>query len=616
MIFSRLTLVSRMGKNPLDLVTLAKSHISLCAASVLLTLLICSLFLFFAPTPSTAGAAVFMGTLPFYHAMAILIVIFLLTPVVLLPAGSNFLKFFVSLWLLYLVLDLVVYRTFGLHIDMAVLEVVLLDFRGVGASSTIVAFTVFIMLSALTCIIVALNAVHNQLRGRWVFSVVTVPATVVLFLCHSASSIWAFGYNRLEATRYSTYLPAYFPITSTKNAPRVATTLPWLFVPQEGLDVEGEANANTAYPLRFPQCDADREAQRSILLLVVESWRGDGLSETIMPFTSGFASSATRFSNHISNGSATVPGLFSLLYGVNPSYFSSFRASAASNGSVFTRTLAEQGYDINVFSSNEFERFSLRKLIFPMVSDENLIIRNEDEVVVTDFISSIAEPDAAVPRFDFVMLTSSHFPYKYPDNYRVFEPVPTVEGRHLLTPNMDPTPILNDYYNSLRYVDTLIERVISALELAGRLHDTIVVITGDHAEEFNDNAVGHWGHGSNFTAAQTHTPLVVHVPWVMSPDVVERTSAHVDVAPTLMRLIGCGADRSGFSNGEDLFALPESRAISLYSYSFGAFWLDGTVFERNTGEMYDWHDISRVVSDVDGALLRDAVQQETHFLER
>jgi membrane-anchored protein YejM (alkaline phosphatase superfamily) len=614
--FTRLTPAPRKWHKPLGFATLVKNHISLSAASVLLTLLACSFFLLFAPIPSTAGAALFMGTLPFYHAMAILLVLLLLTPVALLPGGSKLLKFCVSLWLVYLVLDLVAYRTFSLHIDMAIIEVVLLDFRGVGATPTLVGSALLLILFALACILFVLNSLHKRFRTWPVSSVAILPATVVLFLCHAASSIWAFGYDRLEATRYSTYLPAYFPVTSSSNAPKLAMALPWLFVPEQGLDGAGEGNADTAYPVRFPQCEEGRAPKKSILLLVIESWRADGLTEKVMPFASRFAAGATRFQNHVSNGSATVPSLFTLLYGVNPSYFSSFRAAAASNTSVFTRTLAEQGYAINVFSSNELDRFSLRKLIFPMVPDENLLIRNSDEEVVADFSSSIAELGEAAPRFDFVMLTSSHFPYKYPNRYKVFEPVPSVEGQHLLTPSMDATSTLNDYYNSLRYMDALIEQVISTLEVAGKLEDTIVVITGDHAEEFNDNGIGHWGHGSNFTAAQTHTPLVVRVPEEMPPALVERTSAHVDVAPTLLRLIGCGVHRTDFSNGEDLFALPEKRALSLASYSFGAFWLDGTVFERSTGETYDWRDFSRAASDVDGALFRGVVQQERQFLER
>lgn len=593
-----------------------RNYVAFSAASVILTLVVCSLFLFYAPAPRTAGAALFMGTLPFYHATAVLLALVLAAPLSLLSTGIKLLKLFVSLWLLYLILDLITYRTFGLHIDMAIIEVVILDFRGVGATPMLVGSVSLLILFALTIGTVILSALHARLRERPIVGAAILPATIVLFVCHAASSIWAFGYDRLEATRYSTYLPVYFPVTSTSNAPKLATFIPWLFVPEHGVDT-GEAEiTETAYPLRFPQCHGSVPSRKSILILVVESWRADGLIEKIMPFTYRFSSNATRFEEHVSNGSATVPGLFSLLYGVNPSYFSSFRAAAASNTSVFTRTLFELGYKVNVFSSNELDRFSLRKLIFPMVTAEDFLIFRTDEQVVASFRDSIAKSSKTSPRFDFLMLTSTHFPYEYPQNFSAFKPVPVVEGRHLLTPSMDPTLILNDYHNSLNYMDSLIDRVLSALKMAGRLDDTIVVITGDHAEEFNDNGIGHWGHGSNFTAAQIHTPLVVRVPGANSPTVVNRTSAHVDVVPTLLRLIGCDGNRKDFSNGEDLFSLPEARMLSLASYSFGAFWLNGAIFERSTGESYNWRDMSKEGTVVDKVLFKEVLDQETVFIQR
>jgi hypothetical protein len=52
---------------------------------------------------------------------------------------------------------------------------------------------------------------------------------------------------------------------------------------------------------------------------------------------------------------------------------------------------------------------------------------------------------------------------------------------------MDPTPFFNLYKNSAYYVDSLVGRIIDDLKRNGRLNNTMVIITGDHGQEFNDN---------------------------------------------------------------------------------------------------------------------------------
>ena len=65
------------------------------------------------------------------------------------------------------------------------------------------------------------------------------------------------------------------------------------------------------------------------------------------------------------------------------------------------------------------------------------------------------------------------------------------------------------------------------------MENTIVIVTSDHGEEFNDNHAGWWGHSGNFTRYQTQVPLVFYFPG-RAPRRVTQMTAHVDVPTTLL----------------------------------------------------------------------------------
>jgi membrane-anchored protein YejM (alkaline phosphatase superfamily) len=101
-------------------------------------------------------------------------------------------------------------------------------------------------------------------------------------------------------------------------------------------------------------------------------------------------------------------------------------------------------------------------------------------------------------------------------------------------------------------VDGEIGKVLKALEESGLTDNSIIIITGDHGEEFNDNKKNFWGHGSNFTSAQIHVPLIIHWPGKRQQTFVHQTS-HQDIVPTLMKdAFGCDSEFSGYSTGTHL----------------------------------------------------------------
>lgn len=82
------------------------------------------------------------------------------------------------------------------------------------------------------------------------------------------------------------------------------------------------------------------------------------------------------------------------------------------------------------------------------------------------------------------------------------------------------------------------------------MENTLIVITGDHGEEFMEN--GRWGHNSTFSDEQIRVPLVLWVPGRERHEETLRTS-HMDLLPTLLPLLGVQNPAHQYGIGHSLF---------------------------------------------------------------
>lgn len=597
--------------------TCARSHLNFTFYIFLATLVVLSLFAASAQSLSTQLSKIYLLSVAGYFGGGLFIVNLLLFPS-RWSAMSRWLAPLVAwIWLNYLVIDYATFRLYGFHVNWLVVEMMVTNPNGVGVPT-------FLLIAAglgsmgLGALVIYLNRLSSYTPKK--LRVVITSLLIFLIPAIAANSvihIWANHYDREEITVIDSLFPLYYPVTSHKNGPRISEWWPAVFPATNGerLSIGTSKFGNVHYPLETLVCKKQTSAP-SILFLVLESWQADSLRPDIMPNLCQFASTATRFDQHLSGGSTTVPGLFSLLFGLHPSYYDRFKGTPKSNPSLFTETLHDQGYQSRVFTSSYLERFSLRSLFFSRVAPADYVYSKDDRVVVDNYIASMSSSDSShSPRFDFMFLTSSHSPYLYPAEYSRFAPLPMVEGGYALNKFADSTPYKNDYHNSLYYSDALLKVVFDTLKSQGRFENTWIIVTGDHAEEFNENGLGYWGHGSNFTRWQTQTPLVVKSPGQTVGAVESRMSLHQDVVPTLMAdALGCSSPTEHYANGTNLFRLPEARGTVLSSYFTKAYWIDGVIIESLSGRKYAWGDMREKKSLGDVKLIKQVMAQETHFL--
>jgi membrane-anchored protein YejM (alkaline phosphatase superfamily) len=170
------------------------------------------------------------------------------------------------------------------------------------------------------------------------------------------------------------------------------------------------------------------------------------------------------------------------------------------------------------------------------------------------------------PFLGFAFYKSTHYSYDYPEETARFRPFATL-NLALAPHQRTPTLYLNDYRNAVSHVDGLVGQIVDRLEQWGLLEETIIVVTSDHGEEFNDNEANYWGHGGNFTQYQTQVPLVLYVPG-RPPRQVAQVTTHVDVPTTLVQeALRCGLDPHDYSNGQNLFGpLGDARPLVIGGY--------------------------------------------------
>ena len=115
------------------------------------------------------------------------------------------------------------------------------------------------------------------------------------------------------------------------------------------------------------------------------------------------------------------------------------------------------------------------------------------------------------------------------------------------------------YRGQADYVLAEVERLLRSAGAGGGLDSTAIVFTADHGEFLGEQ--DYWfQHGMRIDPVLFHVPLVVARSGSDPRSEEGRFVGHVDLVPTLARLLGLEAPQTG---GEDLFALPKARRLPL-----------------------------------------------------
>ncbi len=319
-------------------------------------------------------------------------------------------------------------------------------------------------------------------------------------------------------------------------------------------------------PLRFKSS----KQPLNLLIIAIDTWRFDMFHADVVPNINRFTHKSWQFMNHWSGGNSTQAGIFSLFYGIPGTYWSSMLAKQ--QGPVLIKSLLQHGYQTGIYASAELTLPALNRSVFSDIPNLAVTTPGEtayiqDQVITKKFFRFLDQVKTTKkPFFSFLFYNGAHAYCLNGNPIHKFLPEVTVCKHYELTNNADPVPYLNRYKNALWFVDNQIGAVLNKLEQDGLLKNTVVILTGDHGQEFNDNHSGFWEHAGNYTKYQVQTPLFIYWPNT-KPAIFTHWTSHFDISPTLMsKLLGCLNPATDFSVGHSLLSKEQPHYLIISSY--------------------------------------------------
>ncbi len=462
--------------------------------------------------------------------------------------------------------DRFLFRLYGFHANGFVWNLV--TTRGGiesmdGGADTIGVFSAiaaaFVALQALLWFAATREPVGARLAPLRRLRVAVAAAVVLLLLSAGERAVYALSYavHQNAVLAAAEAFPMYLP-TRARSITRA-----WgIRSPTDEFALDASRSV-IDYPLR----PIERVPHRAfnVVWLVSESLRADVLDPEIMPATTAFAARSLRFEQHYSGGNNTRMGMFSMFYGLYGGYWFAFQEQE--RGPVLMDTLIADGYQLQMRTSARFTYPEFNETIFARVPRGDMHEGDgrpgwvNDRENVAGLIDFIDRRDPARPFFAFMFFESPHARYDFPPESVIRTPY--LERLNYATMDLarDIGLIKNRYLNACHHLDSQLARVFAHLDEQGLLDSTIVVVTGDHGEEFMEK--GRWGHASAFSEEQTRVPLVLYVPGE-PPARIDRITSHLDLPATILGLLGVANPPSDYSLGYDLLHGPP-RASTVVS---------------------------------------------------
>jgi arylsulfatase A-like enzyme len=350
-------------------------------------------------------------------------------------------------------------------------------------------------------------------------------------------------------------------------------TLPWMIamaailaiIPIGRHVVEARAEA------RLPKPAA---GLRNVVVIVVDTLRADHLSlygydRNTSPNLARIAEQGVTFENAMASSSWTLPSHASMLTGRYPHDHGAEYKSSVLDGRlpVIGEDFQKLGYRTGAFSANNYYFTRRQGFGEGFIHFDDYIGSLHDAFDKTRYFVRLGEfaydqnwtrrplgthtaedvnrrtlqwiDGGSRPFFVFLNYMDVHSPYIPVAPYRgSFSQRWHTDGQTGVKATHDYAQQRLDAYDEcIQYVDVQIQRLFEELRKRGRDKDTVVVITSDHGEAFNEH--GLWGHNNALYRELIHVPLIIWAPgYVPSGLRVARPVSTTALAPTLLSLVG------------------------------------------------------------------------------
>lgn len=329
-----------------------------------------------------------------------------------------------------------------------------------------------------------------------------------------------------------------------------------------------------------------RDGRRNVILISIDTLRGDQLGGTLdgkplMPKLDALADEGARFTSAYTTYPSTTAGHMSMLTGLYPAKHGMNFATGylSSEISTMSEIFARNGYSTAAVTE---DAMLTAYVGFVRGFDDYREVKGKTMWETSGEIEQTfgagldwVERHRDERFFLFLHTYQVHTPYTPPPAFDVFRhwekdgqrvPIdastpPAVRDRHL-------------YAGEVLYVDSVLAQLVQRITDLGLRDDTIIVVTGDHGDEFGEH--GAIGHAKTAYEEVLHVPLVVLSPHLVpAGKSISTPVSLIDLLPTLLDLTHLPepADLHGTSLVPLLHggSFPETRVLFAEAPHWGKF---------------------------------------------
>ena len=361
-------------------------------------------------------------------------------------------------------------------------------------------------------------------------------------------------------------------------------------------ELDSLSSGATGPVLAIPQRKLPAEPD-NILILQAETLSAEMYSQTDLPYLNEFAKKCLRLKRHFSVANATHYGIMGLLHGSPVTFFTGPREKHRPNP--YLEHFKDNGYKTRLITRSVMNHHKLGHYLPNWT--EPISEPKGDFKCIPEIHEELKKPG---PRLVYSFYHATHYPYDHDDEPRFQRYLPEVDyefnyNRSGLIEWKEQ--IVNRYKNTLLNMDDWYRDILEKVDLS----KTIVIITGDHGEEFFQQ--GRLGHCSSLNIHQTMTPGLIYIPGVEPADITFVTS-NADIMPTIADALGHA--KKPVTLGQSLFEPVSFRyaVLSHFEYTKCQLWAIATedrmaVFERDYRDnvaivgLMDWKGRQRAFRD-------------------
>lgn len=396
------------------------------------------------------------------------------------------------------------------------------------------------------------------------------PAQV---LVGSASASWTD--HKADLSRFAGETVRIDLRAQGQGSGRVAWSSPRIFVPE--------------------QPERSLEPAKNVVLLVIDTLRADKLrpfnpqTRVKTPAIDRLAAEGVVFELAQAPENWTKPSVASILTGLHPQTHQQKTGDAAlpSSAELLSEHLKAQGFATGGFIANGYvsDRFGFDQ----GWDDYTNYIREAKSTEAKDVFEDAgnwieAHKDARF--FAYIQTIDPHVPYDPPGEYlEIYDPgqysgqiKPRMTGDLLEKAKRNPPQVVFDARDKERLKalhdgeitkhDHFFGAFLDRLAALGLSEDTLIVVTADHGEEFDDH--GSWGHGHSVYQELLHVPLMFRLPSRLPAGTkVSSAVSTLDVSATVTELLGVPGMSQ--NEGHELVGLMLGEASSHPTVAFSDF---------------------------------------------